>query len=154
MTTKHGMYGTPIYEIWHGMKARTTNPKMRDYPRYGGRGITVCDEWKESFEAFYRDMGDRPEGLSLERKDNNGPYSKANCVWATVSQQARNRRNNHFLTLNGVRKTIIEWSEETGLTYGTIHGRVWSLGWDDEKALTTPTRLDARHGQPRGRVRV
>jgi len=88
---KHGQCGTPMYRAWAQMIQRCTNPDNRHFHNYGGRGITVCDEWK-SFDRFKADMGERPPGLSLDRIDNNRGYSKENCRWATHSQQMRNRR--------------------------------------------------------------
>ena len=133
---KHGMARTLIYRAWSVMVQRATNPDHPSYDRYGGRGITLCERWK-SFENFYADMGDRPPDMSLDRIDNNGPYSPENCRWATREQQQNNRRVNTRLTYNGRTLTVAEWGRVTGYGKGPIVQRMQS-GWPVEAILTTP----------------
>lgn len=136
----HGRSGTLEYMIWGAMVQRCCNPRARAYPKYGGRGITICDRWRRSFEAFIADMGPRPSpSHSVERKDNNGPYSPANCVWATDETQANNSRQNVFLEFGGRRLTVTQWSREIGCDMHTLRSRL-RMGWSVDKALTTPIK--------------
>jgi len=136
---KHGMSYTKIHKIWSGMHERCSNPNSAPYNRYGGRGIYVCDEWHK-FENFYKDMGERPQGMSLDRIDNDGPYAPWNCRWATAKEQGRNSTLATPLTWKGKTQSIIEWSEELGINAQTISTRL-SRGWSAERALSEPVRL-------------
>lgn len=113
---------------YNGMKHRCLNKNAKRYSRYGGRGITVCDRWLQSFKNFYVDMGPRPEGTTLERRDNDGNYEPNNCCWATPREQSNNMRRNKHIEFNGKRKTIAQWSRETGLKPVTIRTRL-RRGW-------------------------
>lgn len=121
-------------------RQRCYNPSNRDYPQYGGRGITICREWLDDFWNFYRDMGPRPKGMTLERTDNNGPYSKDNCVWATRAEQVANRRVSRYLTYNGETGSLLFWSRKTGIPYDTIKARINVLGYSVEEALEKPVK--------------
>lgn len=132
-TTKHGMWDSKTYRIWQGLKRRCYDPKCKNYADYGGRGITYDPAWGQ-FENFFEDMGAAPEGLSIERKDNDGPYCKSNCVWATKLTQARNRRNTVRLAYKGEVKTLTEWAESTGISEITLRKRI-NAGWSDERAI-------------------
>jgi hypothetical protein len=136
----HGATHTSEYTIWLGIIARCKNAKEKAYKNYGARGIRVCPEWRESFEQFIADVGQRPSpNHSLDRIDNNGDYEPGNCRWATDTEQQRNRRGNVRITAFGETVTLAEWSERTGIGGGTIRNRLRS-GWDVEVALTKPTR--------------
>ncbi len=134
----HGMRYTPEYNIWRGIKKRSFNPNDKSYNDYGGRGITMCNGWKNSFEQFYTDMGPKPKGCSIDRIDNNGNYCKENCRWATRSEQNRNKRNNRLIVHKDEVKTIVEWSEIYNISIDALVKRLDELGWSVEDALTTP----------------
>lgn len=109
------------------------------YPHYGGRGITVCERWRGSFESFFEDMGPRPSAKhSLDRIDNNGNYEPDNCRWATATQQAHNQRRTVMLTYNGITRPLVEWADQFGLHSETLRRRVQKYRWSVERALTTP----------------
>lgn len=121
---------TDEFKIWVGMRAR-----CRSHPDYAGRGISVCERWDKSFEAFLADMGTRPSKRhSIDRKDNDGNYEPGNCRWATSTQQLRNCRSNRLVTCRGETKTIAEWSEVSGGNTKTIGERL-NRGWEPEKAI-------------------
>lgn len=136
--TTHGAAETRLYHIWEGMKSRCMNGSDRSYKDYGGRGITVCAEWENSFEAFrdwalengYRD------NLTIDRENNDGPYSPNNCRWATAKQQGNNRRSNRMIAHNGETHTLTQWAELTGIKYEALCQRLRN-GWSVERALTT-----------------
>lgn len=132
---KHGMGKTPEYRSWSMMKSRCYNRNNRKYSRYGGRGIVVCDRWLNSFENFYKDMGPKPFGFSIERKDNDGHYCPENCEWADSYTQSNNKKDNVLLTFREQTKTLGQWARELGIKYKTLHNRIFALGWDVEKAL-------------------
>jgi len=123
------------YAIWAGLRQRCLNQNCPAYPRYGGRGITVCERWND-FSNFYADMGSKPEGMELDRINNNGPYSPENCRWTTRKQNTNNRSNNLNFTVGGVTKTLAQWCEETGIGPDTVMTRINRHGWPLEKALT------------------
>lgn len=145
--TRHGMRFSIEHKPWVAMIQRCTNEKHHAYDDYGGRGITVFQEWRDSFEAFFRDMGPRPSlKYSIERIDNSKGYEPGNCKWATDIEQHRNKRNNVLLTLNGKTMCLAAWAEETGLKNFVIQSRK-QLGWSDERTLTTP--VDKRFSHPK-----
>lgn len=142
----HGQSKTLLYRIWKGMIKRCYKQNESNYARYGGRGITVCPEWRESFEAFQRDMGaGYAYGLSIERRDNDGPYAPWNCTWATDAEQRRNTRRNVWLEFQHVRMVAADWADALGMPRLRLKGRL-DRGWPVDRALTEgvdPTRLES-----------
>lgn len=135
-SSTHGMSKTLEFKTWSSMKTRCYNPKADSYEDYGGRGITVCDEWLNSFETFYKDMGNKPyKNAQIDRIDNSKEYSKNNCKWVSCHQNNRNKRNNKILTYKGNSKSLAEWAEMYGLRRDTLLYRI-NANWSVEKALT------------------
>lgn len=131
------MSGTPEYVAWTGMKARCYNPHRESYCHYGGRGITVCDRWRDDFRAFLADMGPRPDAdHSLDRIDPNGQYEPSNCRWANRSQQVRGRRMGLYATVNGERLHLMEWAARLGIAYVTLYRRMTRM--TPEQAIRLP----------------
>jgi hypothetical protein len=136
----HGQTNSRTYSSWRALKFRCENKDNKDYPNYGGRGIKVCDQWSKSFSEFLRDMGERPEGTSIDRIDPDGNYEPGNCRWASNKKQSNNKRCNVFVEYEGKTMTVTEWAKEYGLEVKTLLYRV-KIGWDIETALTTPSTI-------------
>lgn len=138
----HGKTGTKLFNVWVKMRERCTNANSKDYPRYGGRGITVCDEWQNDFITFYdwAMANGYADDLTIDRIDNDKGYSPKNCRWATHKEQANNRCTNIFLTYDGDTFTLAQWAEKSGIAWDTLSKRLFRYGWSVEKALTTPAR--------------
>lgn len=138
--TSHRMSRHQVYKAWAEMVARCHNASSSNFPNYGARGISVCPEWRNSFENFYECMGPRPEeGYSVEREDNDGNYEPGNCRWATKREQANNRRSNRLITAGGITKSIAEWARDLGIKPQTISARLRS-GWSDEESILRLTK--------------
>lgn len=131
--------GSPEYYIWSGMRRRCHDPGNPRFGDYGGRGIVVCERWREDLNAFIADMGRRPTpDHQLDRIDNDGPYSPENCRWATRTEQGLNKRNNLLLTLDQRTQPLSAWARELSLPYSTLLRRLRNYGWTDVEVLTTP----------------
>lgn len=136
---KHGKYNSPAYNSWIAMKTRCNNQNHKHWVDYGGRGISVCERWINSFENFLTDMGERPESHELDRIDCNGNYERDNCRWVISKVNCRNRRSNNLLTFNNQTLTVMEWSEKTGIKRSTINERL-RRNWPIDQVLTKATR--------------
>lgn len=134
---KHGLSRTRVHRIWKSMLWRCRNKNARCFRNYGGRGIKVCDRW-QAFENFFADMGHPPEGMSIERENNDGDYEPGNCCWATRLEQQRNTRHNRLITFRGETLPISVWAERTGISYAAVRQRISRYGWSPERALTFP----------------
>ena len=129
---------TSEYTSWQHMLRRCDNPNDTFYSNYGGRGIKVCDEWKNSFETFLKDMGPKPnQYYTIDRIDSNGDYCPNNTRWVSRKEQQRNLRRNRYLTINGITKLLIDWSREYNIHYATLTHRA-NLGWTDNDLLKKP----------------
>ncbi len=130
------------YNSYKSMLERCLNSNSTGFERYGGRGVKVCDRWlgDNGFRNFYKDMGVRPKGFTLDRINNEGDYCPDNCRWATIKSQNRNRRTNVLINYNGKTQTLVEWSEELGLNYGMLVMRHYRYGWRGDKLFSKPKR--------------
>lgn len=145
--TTHGLRRSGAYSSWASMIGRCTNKNLKSYACYGARGITVCDRWLRSFENFYADMGPRPNGCSIDRKENCHGYSPENCRWATSFEQQNNKRNNLHLTINGITRTHGEWSA----IYGVRTSQIWQRlrnGWNPKEAVMVPVKRRSEAVKP------
>lgn len=142
-STTHGLSGTREFRIYYLMIQRCENPNNESYPYYGGRGIKICKRWRDSLEAFVSDMGPCPDGLSINRVNNDGDYEPNNCKWATVDEQAKNKSSTRFVTFRGETLCLKDMARRYGIDYHALIHRIES-GWPIEKALTTPSRAKTR----------
>lgn len=131
----HGKRYTKAYSTWSEMLSRCYNKNKRSYRWYGAIGITVCDRWKNNFENFYLDMGDPPEGMSIDRIDPKKGYSPENCRWATQKQQTENRTCQKFYEHDGLKLTLPEWSKRLGIKYRTLNSRLKRTGMSFADAI-------------------
>lgn len=145
---RHGQSGrTDEYVCWTSMKQRCNNPNAQGYENYGGRGISVCERWNDSFEQFFADMGTKPtKRHSIERIDVNGNYEPSNCKWANHTEQSNNRKSNVVLTIDGVSRTAVEWARHAGIPDHLIYLRL-RAGWSHKQCVETPV---LRAGVKRG----
>jgi hypothetical protein len=125
---------TTTYKSWDSMKQRCCNKNNPRYSDYGGRGIKICDRWKDSYENFYKDMGARPAGTSLDRKDVKGDYTPGNCKWSGAKEQNSHTRSNNLVTYSGKTKTVTQWAKEKDINPGTLFSRL-DNGWSKKDAL-------------------
>lgn len=145
--TTHGMSNTKIFNIWKGIKQRCLDHNCKNFLRYGARGITICDEWKDFIPFYIWAMNNGYlENLSIDRVNNNGNYEPSNCKFSTMKEQANNTRRNVWYEYNGVTKTIAQWSDVCGITRVCLYQR-FKAGWSIEKALFTPIEIHKRTGK-------
>jgi hypothetical protein len=136
---KHGLYKSPEYKAWSAIRERCCNPGQEMFHHYGGRGILMCERWKNSFQEFFKDMGFRPTPKhTIERKNNNSGYNKNNCIWATRKAQQNNRRNNLMFHWKGKCMTLAQICDLENLKYSHIRNRIQVFGYSIEEAVHTP----------------
>ena len=142
INTKHNKKRHPLYSVWIGMKKRCLNKNDHAYMYYGGRGVTIHNEWINHFQSFYNwaIKNGYKRNLTLDRIDVNGNYEPSNCRWTDKKTQARNRRSNFNITYNNETKCLTEWSEILGINRGTLKSRILRSKWSIEKAFTTPIK--------------
>jgi len=121
------------YKSWIAMRSRCQDSNHTFYKNYGGRGITVCDRWQK-FENFLYDMGEKPKGYTIERKDNDGDYTPENCIWIPRSEQNKNTRTNRYLEYDGRRQILTDWAKELGVPHSVLQKRL-ALGWSIGQVL-------------------
>lgn len=143
----HGMSKSKIYRVWAAMKARCYNTKTAAYKDYGGRGIQMCDEWKDSSEKFmsWALANGYKESLTIERINNDSDYCPENCTWISLQEQSKNRRSCHRITYNNKTQNLVQWCEELNLPYKHIHNRISKLGWSFERAISEPCHTEKRN---------
>ena len=140
-----------VYTLWGGIKNRCTSPQATNYHRYGGRGITMYEEWAHDFAAFYAYVGDRPKGMTLDRIDNNKGYEPGNVRWATRKEQANNRETNVVLTYKGETLSLMQWAEKLGYKYGLLRSR-WKSGLRGRKLFAPPIYIRGKLHTYKGRT--
>lgn len=141
---RHGHAKSATYRTWQNMIGRCIYPSSPSYSRYGGRGVTVCDEWR-SFDRFLSDMGERPAGTTLDRIDGTKGYAPDNCRWATPIEQRRNMPQNTIIEFQGESMSLADWARRLGIDRHTLRSRVVRKGWPIERALTTPVKKRESH---------
>ncbi len=134
--SRKGLSSCSTFHIWKGMLQRCYDKSVKHYARYGGKGIFVCDRWKNSFENFLKDMGERPDNLTLDRIDSSKGYSPENCRWASYKEQANNKKSGYFITAFGQTLRLTEWAKKTGIGWSTIRQRIERSKWTSENALS------------------
>lgn len=144
-TKQDGRSKHPLYGIWRQMMQRCYNPKSKIYYRYGGRGIVVCDEWHNffNFAKWSDSIGGRPNGFTIDRINNDGPYSPDNCRWASMKTQNMNKSDNIVIQYNGKSQTLAEWAKDLNINWITLHNR-YVRGWSIERMLTEPVHTKSK----------
>lgn len=147
--TKHGMRHTRIYTEWCNIKQRCYNSQNKSFKDYGGRGIMMCDRWRDSFENFFEDISKLPhygeKGYTINRINNDGNYELNNVEWADNKTQANNKRSNHLITYNGKTQTIAQWADELNINQYTLYNRILTYHWTVERALTEKVNVKMKH---------